>query len=102
MAELELDAVLYPLQKILVAEVGAAETERERHALERHRLSGRDFPRGILLPRGAGDAWRPVGGGVSGIGVFGGPSRSQYAYGFEQAFKPRRPPASTPALPSEP
>jgi hypothetical protein len=73
MADLDLDAILYPLQKILVAPVTAEEQlERNRTGAE---LLGLDYTEAKLL---------------------------SYAYAFEQAQSLRKLPKSTPALANEP
>ena len=101
-AELELDAILYPLQKILVARV----TDRDQ--LERNGTLSNGtgfpavtFPGGFSAPTSSAPLGVPVGAELLALD-YTEAKLLAYAYAFEQAFNPRRPPASTPKLPSEP
>ncbi len=102
MADLELDAVLYPLQKILVAPV-TAEDQLERNGTLSNGTGfpAVTFPGGFSSPTASAPLGVPVGAEFLGW-EYSEAKLLAYAYAFEQAFKPRRPPASTPALPSEP
>jgi len=102
MEDLELDAVLYPLQKILVAPV-TAEDQLERNGTLSNGTGfpAVTFPGGFSSPTASAPLGVPVGAEFLGW-EYSEAKLLAYAYAFEQAFKPRRPPASTPALPSEP
>jgi amidase len=102
MADLKLDAVLYPLQKILVAPV-SAEDQLERNGTLSNGTGfpAVTFPGGFSSPTASAPLGVPVGAEFLGW-EYSEAKLLAYAYAFEQAFKPRRPPVSTPALPSEP
>lgn len=101
-AELNLDAVLYPLQKILVARVSDPDQlERNGTLSNGTGFPAVTFPGGFSSPTASAPLGVPVGAELL------GPDWSEakllaYAYAFEQAFNTRKPPASTPRLPNEP
>src|SRR5215471_17952613 len=102
MADLNLDAILYPLQKILVAPVTAADQLERNGALS----NGTGFPAvtfqaGFSAPTASAPLGVPVGGELLGREFSEGKLLS-YAYALEQAAPQRRPPRSTPPLPNEP
>lgn len=102
MADGDLDAILYPLQKILVAPVSA------KDQLERNGIlsSGTGFP-AVSFPGGFSAATPsaplgvPVGAELLGLD-YTEAKLLAYAYAYEQAGGVRRPPASAPPLPGEP
>jgi amidase len=102
MAELNLDAILYPHQRILVAPVTATDQlERNGTLSNGTGFPAVTFPAGFSPPTASAPLGVPVGAELL------GPDFSEnrllaYAYAFEQASAPRKSPASTPALPGEP
>ncbi|HMI95126.1 MAG TPA: amidase family protein [Micropepsaceae bacterium] len=102
MADLNLDAILYPLQRVLVAPIGAADQAERNGVLS----NGTGFPAvtfqaGFSAPTASAPLGVPVGGELLGPDFSEGRLFS-YAYALEQANPPRKAPASTPALPNEP
>jgi amidase len=102
MAELNLDAILYPLQRILVAPITAADQLERNGALSNSTgFPAVTFPAGFSTPTQSAPLGVPVGGELLGLDY----SESKllaYAFAFEQAVQPRKPPKSTPPLPKEP
>jgi len=102
MAELKLDAILYPLQRILVVPIGAPDqTERNGTMSNGTGFPAVTFPGGFSTPTANAPIGVPVGAELL------GPDYSEdrllaYAYAYEQAVNPRRPPKSTPPLAGEP
>jgi Asp-tRNA(Asn)/Glu-tRNA(Gln) amidotransferase A subunit family amidase len=102
MANLNLDAVIYPLQRVLVAPITAADQAERNGTLS----NGTGFPAvtfqaGFSAPTASAPLGVPVGAELL------GPDYSEdrllaYAYAFEQETQPRKGPQSTPALPNEP
>ena len=102
MADLNLDAILYPLQKILVAPVTAADQlERNGTLSNGTGFPAVTFPGGFSTPTSSAPSGVPVGAEFLGW-EYSEAKLLAYAYAFEQAFKPRKPPASTPPLAKEP
>src|SRR5262249_25040958 len=102
MADLNLDAILYPLQKILVAPVNAEDQLERNGTLS----SGTGFP-AVTFPGGFSTptAWAPLGVPVGAelLGLDYTEARLlAFAYAFEQASGLRKPPKSTPPFPNEP
>jgi amidase len=102
MADLDLQAILYPLQKILVAPI-TAEDQLERNGTLSNGTGfpAVTFPGGFSEPTSSAPLGVPVGAELL------GPDYSEarllaYAYAFEQASGLRKPPKSTPPLPGEP
>jgi amidase len=101
-ADLNLDAILYPLQKILVAPV-TAEDQLERNGT----LSNGTgfpaviFPGGFSAPTASAPLGVPVGAELLGLD-YTEAKLLAYAYAFEQASGLRKLPISTPALSNEP
>jgi Asp-tRNA(Asn)/Glu-tRNA(Gln) amidotransferase A subunit family amidase len=98
MAALKLDAILYPLQRVLVAPAGQPEQPERNGALSH----GTGFPAvtfagGFSTPTATAPLGVPVGAELLGPD-FSEARLLSYAYAFEQAAKVRKPPASTPAL----
>ena len=102
MADLDLQAILYPLQKILVAPVTAEEQfERNGTLSNGTGFPAVTFPGGFSAPTSSAPLGVPVGAELL------GPDYSEvrllgYAYAFEQASGLRKLPKSTPPLPGEP
>jgi amidase len=101
MADLDLQAILYPLQKILVAPVTAEEQfERNGTLSNGTGFPAVTFPGGFSAPTSSAPLGVPVGAELL------GPDYSEarllgYAYAFEQASGLRKLPKSTPPLRGE-
>ncbi len=101
-AELGLDAILYPLQKILVARVtDADQLERNGTLSNGTGFPAVTFPGGFSTPTAVAPLGVPVGAELLALD-YTEAKLLAYTYAFEQAFKLRKPPASTPRLPHEP
>src|ERR1700726_572332 len=101
-ADLNLDAILYPLQKILVAPVTAEEQlERNGTLSNGTGFPAVTFPGGFSAPTASAPLGVPVGAELLGLDYTEAKLLS-YAYAFEQASGFRKPPQSTPPLPNEP
>ena len=99
MNELTLDAILYPLQKILVAPITAADQEERNGALSHGTgFPAVTFPAGFSAPSQSAPIGVPIGAELLGLD-FSEPKLLAYAYAFEQAARVRKPPPSTPPLP---
>ena len=102
MADLKLDAILYPLQQILVAPVTADEqTERNGTLSNGTGFPAVTFPGGFSAPAASAPLGVPVGAELLGLD-YTEAKLLAYAYAFEQATLLRKLPASTPPLPNEP
>jgi Asp-tRNA(Asn)/Glu-tRNA(Gln) amidotransferase A subunit family amidase len=102
MADLNLDAILYPLQKILVAPVTAEEqTERNGRLSNGTGFPAVTFPGGFSAPSASAPLGVPVGAELLGLD-YTEPKLLAFAYAFEQATHLRKLPPSTPPLPGEP
>jgi Asp-tRNA(Asn)/Glu-tRNA(Gln) amidotransferase A subunit family amidase len=101
-ADLNLDAILYPLQKILVAPV-TAEDQLERNGTLSNGTGfpAVTFPGGFSAPTASAPLGVPVGAELLGLD-YTEAKLLAYAYAFEQASGFRKPPQSTPPLPNEP
>jgi Asp-tRNA(Asn)/Glu-tRNA(Gln) amidotransferase A subunit family amidase len=102
MAALGLDAILYPLQRILVAPVTAA-TQGERNGTLSNGTGfpAVTFPGGFSKPSASAPLGVPVGAELLGLDYTEAKLLS-FAYAYEQAANVRKPPRSTPPLPGEP
>jgi amidase len=101
-AELQLDAILYPLQKILVARVtDPDQLERNGTLSNGTGFPAVTFPGGFSTPSASAPLGVPVGAELLALD-YSEAKLLGYAYAFEQAFKPRKVPVSTPRLPNEP
>lgn len=102
MAVLNLDAILYPLQKIMVAPVTAREQSERNGVLSNGTgFPAVTFPAGFSPPTPSAPLGVPVGGELLGPD-FSEARLLSYAFAYEQAVQPRRAPKSTPPLPNEP
>jgi len=102
MAELNLDAILYPHQKTLVVPVTAADqTERNGPLSNGTGFPAVTFQAGFSAATASAPVGVPIGAELLGLD-FTEDKLLSYAYALEQAANPRKPPRSTPALPSEP
>jgi Asp-tRNA(Asn)/Glu-tRNA(Gln) amidotransferase A subunit family amidase len=102
MADLKLDAILYPLQKVLVVPIAAEDqTERNGTLSNGTGFPAVTFPGGFSPPTASAPLGVPVGAELLGLD-YTEPKLLAYAYAFEQATKLRKPPTSTPALAGEP
>jgi Asp-tRNA(Asn)/Glu-tRNA(Gln) amidotransferase A subunit family amidase len=98
MAELKLDAILYPLQKILPAPIGQPnQPERNGTLSNGTGFPAVTFPGGFSTPTATAPLGVPVGAELLGRD-YSEPLLLSLAYSFEQAAKPRKPPQSTPPL----
>ena len=101
-AELNLDAILYPLQKILVVPVTAGEQEERNGTLSNGTgFPAVTFPAGFSMPTASAPLGVPIGAELLGLD-YTEDRLLAYAYAFEQAAGLRKPPATTPPLPNEP
>lgn len=98
MAELKLDAIQYPQQRILVALAGQPD-QPERNGTLSHGTGfpAVTFPGGFSAPTATAPLGVPVGAELLGRD-YSEPLLLSLAYSFEQAAKVRKPPVSTPAL----
>ncbi len=98
MADLNLDAILYPMQKILVVPIGSEDQAERNGTLSNGTgFPAVTFPAGFSTPSDSAPLGVPVGAELLGRDY----SEDQllaYADAFEQAAHVRKPPASTPAL----
>jgi Asp-tRNA(Asn)/Glu-tRNA(Gln) amidotransferase A subunit family amidase len=102
MAELNVDAILYPHQRILVAPTTAADQlERNGTLSNGTGFPAVTFPAGFSSPTASAPLGVPVGAELLSLDYTEDKLLS-YAYGYEQAVKTRKPPSSTPPLPREP
>ena len=101
-AELNLDAILYPLQRILVVPITAGDQAERNGTLSNGTgFPAVTFPAGFSAPSASAPLGVPVGGELLGLD-YTEDRLLAYAYAFEQAAGLRKPPATTPALPHEP
>jgi amidase len=102
MADLNLDAILYPLQRILPVPVTAEDqTERNGTLSNGTGFPAVTFPGGFSTPTASAPIGVPVGAELLGLD-YTEAKLLGYAYAFEQSTKLRMLPKSTPPLPNEP
>jgi amidase len=102
MADRNLDAILYPHQRILVAPVTATDQlERNGTLSNGTGYPAVTFPAGFSAPSASAPLGVPVGAEFLGLD-FSESRLLAYAYAFEQATHWRKPPKSTPPLSGEP
>jgi Asp-tRNA(Asn)/Glu-tRNA(Gln) amidotransferase A subunit family amidase len=100
MSDLNLDAILYPHQKRLVALVGQPQLERNGELSRGAGFPAITFQAGFSAPTETAPQGVPI--GVEMVGrEYSEPMLLKFAYAFEQATKHRKPPLSAPPLPSE-
>lgn len=98
MAELDLDAILYPLQKVLVVKAGETDQPERNGTLSNGTgFPAVTFPGGFSAPTSTAPLGVPVGAELLGRDYSEGLLLS-LAYAFEQAADNRKPPVSTPPL----
>ncbi|MGW3622934.1 amidase family protein [Streptomyces sp. NPDC000880] len=97
MAELNLEAILYPLQKVLVSPVGVPQPERNGTLSNGTGFPAVCFPGGFSTPTKAAPIGVPVGAELLGR-EYSEPLLLSLAYAYEKAAKTRKPPRSTPPL----
>jgi Asp-tRNA(Asn)/Glu-tRNA(Gln) amidotransferase A subunit family amidase len=97
MAELNIEAILYPLQKVLVSLVGVPQPERNGTLSNGTGFPAVCFPGGFSTPTATAPIGVPVGAELLGR-EFSEPLLLSLAYAYEQAAKARKLPNSTPAL----
>lgn len=98
MAELGLNAVLYPLQRVLVVPAGEQDQPERNGALSHGTgFPAVTFPAGFSAPTPDAPLGVPVGAELLATD-FSEARLLSYAYAFEQAARVRRPPSSTPPL----
>jgi Asp-tRNA(Asn)/Glu-tRNA(Gln) amidotransferase A subunit family amidase len=97
MAAHDLDAILYPHQRRLVVPIGEEQVERNGVLSNGTGFPAITFPAGFSRPTASAPLGVPV--GIELLGPeWSEPTLLGLAYAFEQAARPRRPPASTPPL----
>ncbi|MBC5783254.1 amidase [Ramlibacter sp. USB13] len=98
MAELKLDAILYPLQRVLVAPAGQPD-QPERNGVLSHGTGfpAVTFPAGFSTPTATAPIGVPIGAELLALD-YTEPRLLSLAYAFEQATHARKPPQSTPPL----
>jgi len=101
-ADLNLDAILYPLQKILVVSVtDKDQVERNGTLSNGTGFPAVTFPGGFSTPTATAPLGVPVGAELLALD-YTEAKLLAYAYAFEQAYPLRKPPKITPPLPKEP
>lgn len=101
-ADLNLDAILYPLQKILVARVtDKDQLERNGTLSNGTGFPAVTFPGGFSTPTTTAPLGVPIGAELLGLD-YTEAKLLAFAYAYEQATKLRKLPMSTPSLPNEP
>lgn len=98
MAELGIDAILYPLQRVPVSAAGQGEQPERNGTLSNGTgFPAVTFPAGFTAPTASAPLGVPVGAELLATD-YTEPRLLGYAYAFEQATQVRKPPRSTPAL----
>jgi Asp-tRNA(Asn)/Glu-tRNA(Gln) amidotransferase A subunit family amidase len=98
MSELGLDAILYPLQRVLVAPAGQVDQPERNGTLSNGTgFPAVTFPGGFSTPSATAPVGIPVGAELLGRD-YSEPLLLSLAYSFEQAARVRKMPASTPPL----
>ncbi|RYY91705.1 MAG: amidase [Comamonadaceae bacterium] len=98
MAEQKIDAILYPLQKVLVAPAGQPDQPERNGVLSNGTgFPAVTFPGGFSTPTASAPLGVPVGAELLGLD-YSEAKLLSYAFAYEQAAKVRKPPVSTPAL----
>jgi amidase len=98
MAELRVDAILYPLQRVLVSAAGQPEQPERNGTLSNGTgFPAVTFPAGFSSPTASAPIGVPVGAELLG-GDYSEAHLLALAYAYEQATRVRQPPRSTPPL----
>ena len=101
-ADLNLDAILYPLQKILVVPITAGDQAERNGTLSNGTgFPAVTFPAGFSAPSASAPRASRSAASCSGSTITEDRLLA-YAYAFEQTAELRKSPASTPPLPNEP
>jgi Asp-tRNA(Asn)/Glu-tRNA(Gln) amidotransferase A subunit family amidase len=102
MAELNIDAILYPHQKILVVPTNADDQAERNGTLSNGTgFPAVTFPAGFSAPTATAPLGVPVGAELLSLD-YSEDKLLAYAYAYEQVVRARKPPMSTPPLPREP
>lgn len=102
MAELNVSAILYPLQSVLVSPIGQPNQPERNGVLSNGTgFPAVTFPAGFSSPTNTAPQGVPIGAELLGLD-YTEPQLLAYAYAFEQAYSPRKLPLSTPALKAKP
>lgn len=102
MADLNLEAILYPLQKVLVVPVTADDqVERNGTLSNGTGFPAVTFPGGFSPPSASARLGVPIGIDLLGLDYMEAKLLA-YAYAYEHAVRPRKSPLSTPSLAGEP
>lgn len=97
MGKHNLDAILYPHQQRLVGRIGENQLDRNGALAYSTGFPALSFPAGFSAPTRTAPLGVPV--GVELLGPdWSEPQLIRMAYAFQEAFKARKPPASTPPL----
>ncbi|MBY4597727.1 hypothetical protein [Ottowia caeni] len=98
MAENKVDALLYPLQSVLVAPIGDhSQPERNGVLSNGTGFPAVTFPAGFSEPSPTARLGVPVGAELLALD-YTEPKLLSYAFAFEQAYQPRKAPVLTPPL----
>lgn len=98
MAELGVDAILYPMQSILVTKAGQSDQPERNGVLSNATgFPAVTFPAGFSRPDAEAPIGVPIGAELLGLD-YTEPRLLSYAYAYEQRHRVRKPPVSTPAL----
>jgi amidase len=97
MAEFQLDAILYPLQRVLVSKVGQPQLERNGTLSFGTGYPAVTFPGGFSAPSASAPIGVPIGAELLGRD-YSEPLLLSLAYAFEEATHVRQAPQSTPPL----
>ncbi|KQP12753.1 amidase family protein [Pseudorhodoferax sp. Leaf267] len=98
MAELRIDAILYPLQRVLVSAAGQGEQPERNGTLSNGTgFPAVTFPAGFSAPTATAPVGVPIGAELLALD-YSEPRLLALAYAYEQAAKVRQPPRSTPPL----
>ena len=98
MAELDLDAIMYPMQSVLVTEAGRQDQPERNGVLSNGTgMPAVTFQAGFSSPTDRAPLGVPIGGELLGRDFSEGKLLG-YAYALEQATSVRKPPQSTPPL----
>jgi Asp-tRNA(Asn)/Glu-tRNA(Gln) amidotransferase A subunit family amidase len=101
-ADFDVDALLYPLQRILVVPITAGDQPERNGTLSNGTgFPAVTFPAGFSAPSASAPLGVPVGAELLGLD-YTEDKLLAYAYAYEQAVSPRKPPLSTPPLSTEP